>query len=103
MEKKSKEVRMNASGDSNQSEKLTYEQLEQVANNLNNRCNLLYQQLQQSQKALGEVNEIGMLLDVLGKSEHFEQAFVERCASKIQELISKAMYASEKRQEETQE
>ena len=40
-----------------------------------------------------------MLLDVLGKSEHFSEKFVTRCSNKIEELITKAMDASEKQDE----
>jgi hypothetical protein len=42
-----------------------------------------------------------MLLDILGKSEHFHEAFVTRCSDKIEELVNKAMDASEKRNEES--
>ena len=52
------------------------------------------------QNAIAEFNEIGMLLDVLGKSEHFNEKFITRCSNKIEELITKAMDASEKQEEE---
>ena len=104
MEKKSRTVKMEgAAHETKQNEKLTYEQLEQLANNLNNRCNLLYRQLQQAQNTIAEFNEIGMLLDVLKQGEQFNMQFVERCSNKIEELITKALDASEKRQEAQQE
>jgi len=40
-----------------------------------------------------------VLLDVLGKSEHFSEKFVTRCSSKIEELITKAMDATEVQEE----
>ena len=81
-------------------EKLSYEQLEQIAGNLNQQCRQMQEHIRNLQNAIAEFNEIGMLLDVLGKSEHFSEAFVTRCSNKIEELISKAMDASEKQEEE---
>ena len=78
-------------------EKMSYEQLEQIAGNLNQQCNSLYQQLQEAKAVIAEFNEIGMLLSILDKSEHFDSAFIDRCASKIQEIITKALDESEKK------
>ena len=77
-------------------EKFSYEQLEQIAGNLNQQCRQQQQIINNQQQVIAEFNEIGMLLDVLGKSEHFNEKFVTRCANKIEELITKAMDASEK-------
>ena len=96
MEKKSKEVKMN---ESKQPEKMTYEQLEQIAGNLNQQCRVLQQQLIQAKNTIAEFNEIGMLLEVLKQSEQFTSQFVERCANKIEELITQALDESEKPQE----
>jgi hypothetical protein len=79
-----------------QKEKLSYEQLEQIAGNLNQQCRQMQQIISNQQQAIAEFNEMGLLLDVLGKSEHFSEKFVTRCADKIEELITKAMDASEK-------
>ena len=101
---KSKTVKMNAQKGSvenpGQQEKLSYEQLEQIAGNLNQQCKQMQQVINSQQQIIAEFNEIGMLLDVLGKSEHFSEKFVTRCADKIEELITKAMDASEKQEEE---
>ena len=83
-----------------QQEKLSYEQLEQIAGNLNQQCRQMQQIINNQQQAIAEFNEIGMLLDVLGKSEHFSEKFVIRCSDKIEELITKAMDASEKQTED---
>lgn len=100
MEKKSKEVKMK---DAKQEEqKLPYEQLEQVALQLRNANNDLYKRLQNAQQAIAEFNEIGMLLDILGKSEYFSDSFVSRCAAKIEEIVTKALDASEKEEKEVQ-
>lgn len=84
-----------------QEEKLSYEQLEQIAGNLNQQCRQMQQVINNQQQAIAEFNEIGMLLDVLGKSEHFSEKFVTRCSDKIEELITKAMDASEKQEVES--
>lgn len=84
-----------------QKEKLSYEQLEQIAGNLNQQCRQMQQVINNQQQAIAEFNEIGMLLDVLGKSEHFSEKFVTRCSDKIEELITKAMDASEKQEIES--
>ena len=96
MDKKSKEVKMDAG---KQTQKLSYEQLEKVANDLNNNCNMLYRQLQQAQNTIAEFNEIGMLLDVIKQAEQFSPEFIDRCAKKIEDLITKALDESEKQQE----
>ena len=98
MKEKSKVVKMEETA--KKDEKLTYEQLEQVASNLNDKCRQLYKQLQDAQAVIAEFNEIGMLLAILDKSEHFEIPFVERCAKKVQDIITKALDASEKQEEE---
>lgn len=100
---KSKEVKMGAKKSNVENpgqEKLSYEQLEQIAGNLNQQCRQMQQVINNQQQAIAEFNEIGMLLDVLGKSEHFSEKFVTRCANKIEELITKAMDASEKQDKE---
>lgn len=95
---KSKEVKM----DAQKSEKLTYEQLEQLAGNLNNKCQQLYSQLKEANRMITEFNEIEMLLSILGKSEHFSGSFVERCSREIEEIITKALDSAEKAEEGTQ-
>lgn len=100
---KSKSVKMNAPKGNVENpgqEKLSYEQLEQIAGNLNQQCRQMQEHIRNLQNAIAEFNEIGMLLDVLGKSEHFNEKFITRCSNKIEELITKAMDASEKQEEE---
>ena len=98
MVEKSKSINMKTQG-KKEEKKLTYEQLEQVAGNLNAQCQQLHSQLRSAQNTIAQVNEIGMLLDILGKSEHFTEKFVNRCSNKIEELITKALDESEKKQE----
>jgi hypothetical protein len=104
MAKEKKTVAMNAPKGNvenpGQQEKLSYEQLEQIAGNLNQQCRQMQEHIRNLQNALAEFNEIGMLLDILGKSEHFNEKFITRCSSKIEEIVSKAMDASEKKEED---
>ena len=99
MSEKSKTVKMDAQNN----EKLSYEQLEQLANNLNRQCQQLYSQLQEANKIISEFNEVGMLLSILEKSEHFNEDFVTRCANKVEEIITKALDSAEKQDEKTKE
>lgn len=98
MEKKSKTVDMEVNKPQN--EKLSYEQLERVASELNSKCNQFYQQLKEAQSIIDNFNEIGMLSSLLSKAEYFESSFVDRIANKIQEIVNSALDASEKREEE---
>ena len=100
MGEKRKTIDMKAQGKEEENKKLTYEQLEQVAGNLNAQCQQLHSQLRSAQNTIAQVNEIGMLLDILGKSEHFTEKFVNRCSAKIEEMITKVLDASEKQEEE---
>ena len=104
MEKKSnKEPKMGVvKGGQSESQKLTYEQLEQVAGNLNTQCKQLYSQLQEVRTVIAEFNEINLLLSIIDKSEHFDSNFIDRCCLKIQAVISKAMDAAEKASEESE-
>ena len=93
---KSKEVKM--SGEAQKQEKLSYEQLEQLAGNLNKQCQQFYNQLQEANRTISEFNEIGMLLDILDKGEHFSEEFVTRCSTKIESIITRALDDSEKQE-----
>lgn len=95
---KSEEVKMNAQKEQ-KSEKLSYEQLEQLAGNLNKQCQQLYSKLQEADRVIAEFNEIGMLLSILDKSEHFSEEFVTRCSGKIEQIITGALDNSERREE----
>jgi hypothetical protein len=99
MSEKSKTVKMDAKNN----EKLSYEQLEQLVNNLNRQCQQFYSQLQEANKIISEFNEVGMLLSILEKSEHFNEDFVTRCANKVEEIITKALDSAEKQDEKTKE
>lgn len=96
MKEKSKEVKMN--GKQEKSEKFTYEQLEQIAANLQREYQQLYSKYMGAQNTIAEFNEIGILLDILAKSEHFSEDFITRCSKKIEEIVTKALYAAEEQE-----
>ena len=98
MEKKSKEVKMQLAK-KKADEKLSYEQLEQLAANLRQEAKHWYQQCIEMKKVLDEFNEVNMLLDILGKSEHFSEKFATRCSEKIESIITVALDNSEKAEE----
>lgn len=85
---------------SNTDKKLSYEQLEQVAANLNQQCRNQQQAIQELQRALSELSEIGTLLNILDKGQYFKKEFTARCADVIEKLITKALDDSEKQAEE---
>lgn len=88
MEKKSKTIKMEAGKEPERKGKLSYEELENVANQLNNRCKELYAKLQDTNKVLADLNGVELLLDVLGKSEYFDSEFTSKCAAKIQDILT---------------
>ncbi|MBP3279015.1 MAG: hypothetical protein J6M44_08690 [Butyrivibrio sp.] len=95
---KSKTVNMSGK-QGNDNKPLTREQLEQLAGNLQRQCQQFYNQLQEANQVIANFNEIGMLLDILGRSEHFSDKFVSRCAGKIEEIVNKAFDDADKTNE----
>lgn len=94
MEKKSKKE------EAGQPKKVSYEDLEKIAYQLRTDNNNLFMRLRDAEKIIEEFNEIGMLLAILDKSEHFPQAFVERCANRIVNNISAAMDIADSKKDE---
>ena len=100
MEEKSKTVEMKPT--QKKSEKLTYEQLENVANDLNMQCKQLYAKLQNAQKIINEFNDLGLLLEIIGKGEYFSTGFVERCSDMVEKLVSSTLDNYDKLEQEAQ-
>ena len=80
--------------------KFSYEDLERIAYQLRADNNYLNERCNQAESVIAEFNEIGMLLSLLERSEHFDVSFVQRCASRIQRLVSEAMDIAEQREAE---
>lgn len=68
--------------------KISYEELEQIAKNLNQQCQLLHQRLHEAEMVVSNINEVGLLLSIIKESEYFDDDFIQRCVSKIQDIIT---------------
>lgn len=88
-EKNEKVVSMNTA--ENASKKLSYEELERVANGLNAKCGQMYQQLQEANNIISSFNETELLLSILDKAEYFHEPFVQRCVEQIENVVGKAL------------
>lgn len=93
--KKAKTVRM-ANGKDIPQEKISYEELEKVASNLNQQCKAMYQKLQEAEHVISNFNDIGMLLSILKQSEYFDDSFTSRCARKVQDTVTAMLDSVEK-------
>ena len=96
--KKAKEVSIKDTTPENPepTQKLTYEQLEQVAQNLNQQCQELYKRLKEADKLINSFNDIGLLLSIIKQSEYFSEDFIGRCSSKVETLVTNMLDAAEK-------
>jgi len=93
------EKRMNAKANESKPEKLTYEQLEQIANELNGRCQQLYQEVRRLQAEVASFDGVNMLLDIISHGEYFDPSFVERCARRIQDDVTAELDKAEKQED----
>lgn len=103
MEKKTKTVKMtpetkeSATGNS---QKLTYEQLEQVARDLAMQRNQLQAHLQKAEQAIAEFNDLGVLLSIVNSGENFSSDFIVRCTNRIEKMVSVALDNYDRREQE---
>lgn len=86
-EKKSKVVEMNPKSASEQPQKMSYEQLEQIAHQLSEQARQLHRQLQEA-----NLNNMFKRLDYLFKvveSGHiFDDDFLHKCIEEIKEIMT---------------
>ena len=99
MAEKSKETKTRGVTDK-KSDKLSYEQLEQVANNMGRKCQQLYDELQNARAEIARFDAVGLLLNIIANGEHFDASFIDRCALKIQNDVSAELDKAEKLEEE---
>lgn len=97
MEKKSKKETVKSE---EKQEKLTYEQLEEVANELSGRCNQFYKKLMEAQQVIAGFNDVSLLLEIIEKGENFSSEFVDRCTRKVEETITMMLDKAEQKKEE---
>lgn len=91
MEKKSKKAAEVKMAPKQEETKLTYDQLEEVAGNLNQQCSQLYAKLKEAQEIIANFNMVGMLLDIMDKAEYFNEDFVSMCTEKIQTAVTEML------------
>lgn len=68
-------------------DKLTYEQLTNVCNQLSERCRLLQEKLQEAQILLTS-KRLDYLFTVIKFSQHFTPEFVTSCVKEIEESLT---------------
>lgn len=74
-----------------QPQKLSYEQLEQVARDLAMQRNQLQSQLNNAQRVINDFNDLGMLLSIVKQGENFSSDFIIRCTDRIEKMVSEAL------------
>lgn len=82
-----------------QSQKMSYEQLEQVAHQLSEQARQLYSQLQKS-NLTNMFKRLDYLFKVVENGHMFKQDFLERCVSEIEDIMT-VPEESEDNKEET--
>ena len=81
--------------------KLSYEELEKVAQQLNGRCMQLEQQLMRAGDVIKNFNDVEMLLDIVKAGDvWFDDHFIRRCAYRIETVVGRLLDAVELREEE---
>lgn len=87
-EQKSKVVEMAPqTKEEGQSQKMSYEQLEQVAHQLSEQARQLYNQLQQSNMT-NMFKRLDYLFKVVENGHMFKQDFFEKCVAEIEEIMT---------------
>lgn len=80
-------------------EKMSYEQLEQVAHQLSEQARQLYSQLQQSNMT-NMFKRLDYLFKVVENGHMFKQDFLEKCIAEIEELMTVPEETEEDNKEE---
>ena len=81
-------------------EKMSYEQLEQVAHQLSEQARQLYSQLQKSNMT-NMFKRLDYLFKVVENGHMFKQDFFEKCIAEIEELMTVPEVEEENKEEET--
>lgn len=103
MEKETKTVKMTPNtmeSTTGNPQKLTYEQLEQVARDLAMQRNQLQAHLQKAEQAIAEFNDLGVLLSIVNSGENFSSDFIVRCTNRIEKMVSVALDNYDRREQE---
>ena len=98
-EQKKKVVKMQPATKDERPEKLSYEQLEQVAHQLSEQTRQLYSQLQQSNMT-NMFKRLDYLFKVVENGHMFKQDFLEKCIAEIEEIMTVPEETEEDNKEE---
>ena len=82
-----------------QSQKMSYEQLEQIAHQLSEQARQLYSQLQKSNMT-NMFKRLDYLFKVVENGHMFKQDFLEKCIAEIEELMTVPEESEEDNKEE---
>ena len=100
-EQKTKIVEMQpATKETERPEKMSYEQLEQVAHQLSEQARQLYSQLQKSNMT-NMFKRLDYLFKVVENGHMFKQDFLEKCIAEIEELMTVPEVEEDNKEEET--
>ena len=99
-EQKKKVVKMQPATKDERPEKLSYEQLEQIAHQLSEQARKLYSQLQQSNMT-NMFKRLDYLFKVVENGHMFKQDFLENCIAEIEELMTVPEVEEDNKEEET--
>ena len=81
-------------------EKMSYEQLEQIAHQLSEQARQLYSQLQKSNMT-NMFKRLDYLFKVVENGHMFKQDFLEKCIAEIEELMTVPEVEEDNKEEET--
>ena len=73
--------------EANVEKKLSYEQLEEVANNLHKQCNALYEELQKA-NMVNLFKRLDYLFKVVENATAFDSEFVSTCVEEVKTLMT---------------
>ena len=100
-EQKTKIVEMQpATKETEKPEKMSYEQLENIAHQLSEQARKLYSQLQQSNMT-NMFKRLDYLFKVVENGHMFKQDFLEKCIAEIEELMTVPEVEEDNKEEET--
>ena len=97
-EQKEKVIKMQPEAE--RPEKMSYEQLEQVAHQLSEQARQLYSQLQKSNMT-NMFKRLDYLFKVVENGHIFKQNFFEKCIAEIEELMTVPEVEEDNKEEET--
>ena len=99
-EQKKKVVKMQPATKDERPEKLSYEQLENVAHQLSEQTKQLYMKLQAANMS-NMFKRLDYLFKVVENGHMFKQDFLEKCIAEIEELMTVPEVEEENKEEET--